>query len=77
MPHLRDQNATGIVTPSSQIGEHESNLITFSLNTVNNNAVGYQVINVSDMHYTLPIDTHMADFQVLTPEQIKHIKPVD
>ena len=29
------------------------------------------------MPYTLPVDTHMADFRVLTPEQIKHIKPVD
>ena len=39
--------------------------------------MGYQVINFSDMPYTLPVDTHMADFRVLTPEQIKHIKPVD
>ena len=29
------------------------------------------------MPYTLPVDTHMADFRVLTPEQIKHIKPVN
>ena len=77
MPHLIDHNATGIVTPSSHMEDHESIFITSSLCTVNNNAVGYQVINFSDMPYTLPIDTHMADFQVLTPEQIKHIKPVD
>ena len=77
MPHLTDHNATGIVTPSSHMEDHESIFITSSLSTVNNNAVGYQVINFSDMPYTLPIDTYMADFQVLTPEQIKHIKPVD
>ena len=29
------------------------------------------------MPYTLSVDTHLADFRVLTPEQIKHIKPVD
>ena len=57
--------------------EHESIFITSSLSTVNNNAVGYQVINVSDMPYTLPVDTHMPDFRVLTPEQIKHIKSID
>ena len=57
--------------------EHESIFITSSLSTVNNNVVGYQVINFPDMPYTLPVDTHMADFRVLTPEQIKHIKPVD
>ena len=77
MPHLIDHNATGIVTRSSHMEEHESIFITSSLSTVNNNAVGYQVINFSDMPYTLPVDTHMADFRVLTPEQIKHIKPVD
>ena len=77
MPHLIDHNATGIVTPSSHMEEHESIFITSSLSTVNNNAVGYQVINFSDMPYTFPVDTHMADFRVLTPEQIKHIKPVD
>ena len=73
MPHLTDHNATGIVTPSSHIEEHESSFITPSLN----NTVGYQVIKFSDMPYTLPIDTHMADFRVLTSAQIKHIKPVD
>ena len=77
MPHLIGHNATGIVTPSSHMEDHERIFITSSLCTVNNNAVGYQVINFSDMPYTLPIDTHMADFRVLTPEQIKHIKPVD
>ena len=77
LPHLMDHNATGIVTPSSHMEDHESIFITSSLSTVNNNAVGYQIINFSYMPYTLPIDTHMADFRVLTPEQIKHIKPFD
>ena len=76
MPHLTNHNATGIVTPSSHMEEHESTFITSLLSTVNNNAVGYQVINFSDVPYTLPVDTHMADFLVLTPQQIKHIKPV-
>ena len=49
MPHLIDHNATGIVTPSSHMGDHESIFITSSLSTVNNNAVGYQVINFLDM----------------------------
>ena len=77
IPHLIDHNATAIVTPSSHMEEHESIFFTSTLSTVNNNAVGYQMINFSDMPYTLPVDTHMTDFQVLTPEQIKHIKPVD
>ena len=77
MPHLIDHNAAEIVTPSSHMEEHENIFITSSLSTVNNNAVGYQVINFSDMPYTLPVDTHMAEVRVLTSEQIKYIKPVD
>ena len=77
MPYLIDHNATRIVILSSHMEEHESIFITSSLSTVNNNEVGYQVITFSDMPDTLPVDTHMADFRVLTPEHIKHIKPVD
>ena len=74
---LIDHYATGTVTRSSQMQDHESIFITFSLSKVNNNAVGYQVTNFLDMIYTRPIETHMADFRVLTLEQTKHIKPVD
>ena len=77
MPHLMDHNATGIVTPSQQFGNHDSIFITASLSTVNNNAIGYQIINFSELPYTITIDTHLADFKILTPEQIKHIQPVD
>ena len=49
MPQLIDHIATGIVTPSSHMEDHESIFFTSSLCTVNNNAVGYQVINFSDM----------------------------
>ena len=36
------------------MAEHESSFITFSSSTVNNNAVDYQVINITDRPY-LPI----------------------
>ena len=77
MPHLMDHNATGIVTPSQQFENHDSIFITASLSTVNNNAIDYQIINFSELPYTITIDTHLADFKILTPEQIKHIQPVD
>ena len=41
--------------------ELEGIFITSSLSTINNNAVGYQVINFSDMPYTLPADTHITE----------------
>ena len=52
MPHLIDDKATGIVSRSSHMEDHESNFITSSQSTVNNNAVGYEVINFSDTPYT-------------------------
>ena len=77
MPHLMDHNATGILTPSQQFENHDSIFITASLSTVNNNSLGYQIINFSELPYTIICDTHLADFKILTPEQIKHIQPVD
>ena len=77
MLHLMDDNATGIVTSSQQYENHDSIFITASLSTVNNNAIGYQIITFSELPYTITMDTHSADFKILTPEQIKHILPVD
>ena len=72
-----DHNATGIVTPSQQYENPDSIFITASLSTVNNNAIGYQIINFSELPHTITMDTHLADFKILTLEQIKHIQPVD
>ena len=77
MPHLLDNDATGIVTPSPQFESHDSIFITSSLSTVNNNAIGYQIINFSALPYKINCDTRLADFKILTSEQIKHIQPVD
>ena len=72
-----DHNATGTVTPSQQYENHDIIFITASLSTVNNNAIGYQIINFSELPYTITMDTHLAGFKILTPEQIKHIQPMD
>ena len=75
--HLLDHDATRIVTPSTQFEHNDSIFITSSLSTVNNNAYGYQIFNFSELPYTIICDTHLADSKILTPEQIKHIQPVD
>ena len=77
MPHLLDHDATGIVTPSPKFENHDSISITSSLSTVINNAIGYQITNFSELSNTTICDTHLAHFKILTPEQIKHIQPVD
>ena len=68
MPHLMDHDTTGIVTQSQQFENHDSFFITASLSTVNNNAIGYQIINFSELPYTITLDTNLADFKILTPE---------
>ena len=77
MPHLLDHDKTGIVTTAPQFENNDSIFITSSLSTVNNNAIGYQIINFSELPYTITCDTHLADFKILTSEQVKHIQPVD
>ena len=77
MPHLIDHDATGIVTPSTHLEDHDTLFLVSSLCTVNNNAVGYQICNFSELPFTITTDTHLADFRVLTPEQLKHIKPIN
>ena len=76
-PHLFDHDATGIVTPSAHLEDHGTLFLVSSLCTVNNNAVGYQICNFSELPCTITTDTHLADFRVLTPEQLKYIKPIN
>ena len=66
MPHLLGHDATGIVTPSPHIQNHDSIFITSSQSTVNEKAIGYQTINFSELPFTIACDTHSADFKVLT-----------
>ena len=47
-----DHDATGIVTLYQPFENHDSIFITASLSTVNNNAIGYQIINFSELPYT-------------------------
>ena len=44
---------------------------------MNNKAIGYQIINFSKIPYTITLNIHLADFKILTSEQIKPIQPVD
>ena len=60
MPHLLDPDATGIVTPSPQFENHDSIFITSSLSTVNNNAIGYQIINFSELPHTITCDPRLT-----------------
>ena len=58
MPHLMDHDVRGIVKPSQQCKNHDSIFITASFSTVNDNTIGSQIINFSELPYTINLDTH-------------------
>ena len=77
MPHLIGQDATGIVTFSAKLEEHNTLSLVSSISTVKNNAEGYHVYSFSELPCTITTDTHLANFRVLSPEQLQFIIAVN
>ena len=75
---LYPENAvTGILQPSDLL--HEEGDITFcpALVTLNNGSIAIPVNNFTDHPYKLKKGLHIANFSVMTPEQMKYVKPID
>ena len=72
-----DNEATGIIQPSSLLENDEDLLICPALSSTQNNKHMVQISNFLDHPYTLKKGTHIANFSILTPEQTKHIRPVN
>ena len=75
---LYPENAvTGILHPSDLL--HEEGDITFcpALVTLNNGSIAIPVNNFTDHPYKLKKGLHIANFSVMTPEQMKYVKPID
>ena len=75
---LYPENAvTGILQPSDLL--HEEDDITFcpALVTLNDGNIMIPVNNFTDHPYKLKKGLHIANFSVMTPEQMKYVKPVD
>ena len=75
---LYPENAvTGILQPSDLL--HEEGDITFcpALVTLNDGNILIPVNNFTDHPYKLKKGLHFANFCVMTPEQMKYVKPVD
>ena len=76
-PHLVDDDATGIVTPSAYLEEHDTRFFVSSLTTVNNTAKGFQICIFSEIPYAITTtNIVLADFCVLSPKKLKFIKHV-
>ena len=72
-----DNEATGIIQPLPLLENDEDLLICPALSSTQNNKHMIQISNFLDHSYTLKKGTHIANFSILTPEQTKHIRPVN
>jgi dUTPase len=72
-----ENSVTGILQPSDLL--HEEGDITFcpALVTVTNGDISISINNFSDQPFKLKKGLHIACFSVLTPDQLKYVKPVD
>ena len=68
---------TGILQPSDLL--HEEGDITFcaAIVTLYEGAMRIHVNNFTDQPYKLKKGMHIANFSVMTPEQMKHVRPID
>ena len=75
--HPSKWDTTGTVTPLEKFTETASLLISHSMSTINDKQIAVRVTNTTESPYLIKKHTQIAEFSVVTPEQSKHIKPVD
>ena len=75
--HPSKWNTTGTVTPLEKFTETASLLISHSMSTIIDKRVAVRRTNTTESPYLIKKHTQIAKFSVVTPEQSKHIKPVD
>ena len=72
-----DNEATKIIQHSPLLENDKDLLICPALSSTQNNKHMVQINNVLEHPYTLEKGKHIANFSILTPEQAKHIRPVN
>ena len=75
--HPSKWKTTGTVTPLEKFTETASLLISHSMSTINDKRIAVRVTNTTESTCLIKKHTQIAFFSVVTPEQSKHIKPVD
>ena len=68
-------NVTGILQPSNDLVEDGDITFCAALFTLTQRQVTIHVNNFTDQPYTLKRGSQIAKFSVLTPEQMKYVKP--
>ena len=72
-----DNEATETIQPPPLLENVEDLHICPVLSSNENNESVVQISNFLDQPYTLKKETHIENFSILTPEQTKHIRPVN
>ena len=75
--HPSKWSTTGTVTPLEKFTETAGLLISHSVSTIIDKRLAVRVTNTTESPYLIKKHTQIAEFSVVTPEQSKHIKPVD
>ena len=75
--HPSKWNTTGTVTPLEKFTVTANLLISHSMSTITDKRIVVRVTNTAESPYLFKKHTQIAEFSVVTPEQSKHIKPVD
>ena len=75
--HPSKWNTTGTVTSLENFTETASLLIFHSMSTIIDKRIAFRVTNTTESPYLIKKHTQIAGFSIVTPEQSKHIKPVD
>ena len=70
-------NVTGIIQPSNTFTEDGDIAFCAALVTLTQGQVFIHVNNFTEQPFTLKQGSHIANFSVLTPEQMKYVKPID
>ena len=68
---------TGILQRSNNLTDDSDTAVCAALVTLTNGQVLVHLNNFTDSPYTLKRGTQVANFTVLTPEQMKYVKPID
>ena len=72
-----DTTVTGILQPSNALTEDGDITFCAALVTLTSGQVEIHLNNFTDHPYTLKRGSHVANFSVMTPGQMKYVKPVD
>ena len=72
-----ENGVTGILQPSEPLNEEIDITFCAAIITLDEGITRIHVNNFTDQPYKLKKGMHTANFSVMTPEQMKHVRPID